>query len=64
VKHAIKDCRLIKNYINDTLNPRLEDPPKKVAPPPDNNDDDAGALYLGEDGAIHMIFGGSPARPS
>jgi hypothetical protein len=32
-------------------------------PPPDNNDD-AGAMYPGEDGAVHMIFGRSPARPS
>jgi hypothetical protein len=23
-----------------------------------------GAAFLGEDGAMHMIFGGSPARPS
>jgi hypothetical protein len=31
---------------------------------PDDNDDNAGAWYLGEDGVVHMIFGGSPARPS
>jgi hypothetical protein len=35
VKHALKDCRLIKNYVNDTLKPRVADPPKKAAPPPD-----------------------------
>jgi hypothetical protein len=64
MKHALKDCRVIKNYIDDTLKPRAADPPKKVAPPPDNDDDDAGAQYLGEDGAVHMLFDGSPARPS
>jgi hypothetical protein len=64
VKHALKDYHSIKNYVNDTLKPRAADPPKKAAPPPDNNDDDAGAQYPGEDGAIHMIFGRSPARPS
>jgi hypothetical protein len=63
VKHALKDCRLIKNYVNDTLKPRAVDPPKKAGPSPDN-DDDAGAVYPGEDGAAHMIFRGSPARPS
>jgi hypothetical protein len=60
--YALKDCRLIKNYVNDTLKPRTADPPKKVAPPPDNNDD-AEARYPGEDGAVHMIFDGSPSRP-
>jgi hypothetical protein len=39
------------------------DQPKKEGPSPDN-DDDTGAAYPGEDGAVHMIFGGSPARPS
>jgi hypothetical protein len=39
------------------------DPPKKGGPSSDN-DDDSGALYPGEDGAVHMIFGESPARPS
>jgi hypothetical protein len=63
VKHALKDCRLIKNYVNDTLKPRAPDPPKKGGPSPDN-DDDTRAMYLGEDGAVHMIFGVSPARPS
>jgi hypothetical protein len=29
-----------------------------------NNDDGAGAAYPGEDGVVHMIFGGSPTRPS
>jgi hypothetical protein len=63
VKHALKDCRLIKNYVNDTLKPRAADPPKKAGPPL-NNDDDAGAMYTGDDGAIHMIFVGSPMTPS
>jgi hypothetical protein len=55
---------VIKNYIDDTLKPRVADLPKKVAPPPDNDDDDVGAQYSGEDGAVHMLFGGSSARPS
>jgi hypothetical protein len=61
---ALKDCRLMKNYINNTLKPKAADPLKKVAPLPDKNDDDARAQYTGEDGAVHMIFSGSPARPS
>jgi hypothetical protein len=63
-KHALKDYRLIKNNVNNTVKPRVADPAKKAAPPPDNDNDDAGAQYPGEDGAVHMIFGGSPARPS
>jgi hypothetical protein len=63
VKHTLKDCRLIKNYANGTLKPRAADPPKNGGPPPDN-EDDAGAMYPSEDGAVHMIFGGSPTRPS
>jgi hypothetical protein len=55
---------LIKNYVNDTLKPRVADPPKKAAPPPGNDDNNAGAQYPGEDGMIHMIFSKSPARPS
>jgi hypothetical protein len=34
VKHALKDCRLIKNYVNGTLKPRAADPPKKRGPSP------------------------------
>jgi hypothetical protein len=45
------------------VKPRMTDQPKKGGPSPDN-DDDAGAAFPGEDGAMHMIFGGSPARPS
>jgi hypothetical protein len=41
----------------------MADQPKKRGPPPDN-DYGVGAAYPGEDGATHMIFGGSPARPS
>jgi hypothetical protein len=64
IKHALKDCRLIKNYVNDTLKPRAVDPQKKFVPPPDNDDDDTEARYLGEDVAVHMIFGGSLVWPS
>jgi hypothetical protein len=50
VKNTLKDCRLIKNYVNDTLKPRVEDPPKKASPPHDGDGDEAGAQYPGEDG--------------
>jgi hypothetical protein len=63
VKHALKYFRLIKNYVNDILKPRAANPPKKGGPSPDNYDD-AGAMYPGEDGAVHMIFCGSVVRPS
>jgi hypothetical protein len=63
IKHTLKNCQLIKNYVKDTLKPRAVDPPKKGGSSPDN-DDGSGAMYLGEDGVVHMIFGESPARPS
>jgi hypothetical protein len=63
VKHTLRECRLMKNYVNGTLKPRTADQHKKGGPPPDY-DDGARAAYPGEDGAMHMIFGGSPARPS
>jgi hypothetical protein len=53
----------MKNYVNDTLKPRVVGQPKKGWPSPDNNDG-AGAAYPGEDSVVHMIFEGSPARPS
>jgi hypothetical protein len=34
VRHSLKDCRLIKNYVNGTLKPRMADPPKKGGLPP------------------------------
>jgi hypothetical protein len=61
VRHSLKDCRLIKSYVNSTLKPRTAFQPKKGGPPLDN-DDGAGAAYPSEDGAVHLIFGGSPAR--
>jgi hypothetical protein len=63
VKNTLMECQLMKNYVNVTLKPRAADQPKKGGPSPDN-DDGAGAVYPGEDGAVHMIFGGSPVRPS
>lgn len=63
IKHALKDCRLMKNYVNDTLELKVANPQKKVVALPDDDNDDSGAQYLGEDGAVHMIFSGSPARP-
>jgi hypothetical protein len=62
VKHVLKDCRLIKNYINGTLKPRAADRPKKGGPSPDN-DDSLRSMYPGEDGTVRKNFGGSPARP-
>jgi hypothetical protein len=53
----------MKNYVNGTLKPRTADQPNKGGPSPDDNDG-AGAAFPGEDGAAHMIFRGSQARPS
>jgi hypothetical protein len=63
VKHTLRECRFMKNYIKGTLKPRTADQPEKGVPSPDN-DDGAGAAFPGEDGVVHVIFGGSPARPS
>jgi hypothetical protein len=63
IKHTLRGCRLMKNYVKGTLKPKTADQPEKQGPSPDN-DDNAGAAFPGEDGAVHMIFGGSPARPS
>jgi hypothetical protein len=61
IKHALKDCCLIKNYVNDKLKHNVADPQKKVVPLPDNDDDDAGAQYPSEDGSVRIILGGFPA---
>jgi hypothetical protein len=53
----------MKNYVKGTLKPRTADQLEKGGPSP-NNDNGAGAVFPGEDGAVHMIFGGSLARPS
>jgi hypothetical protein len=53
----------MKNYVKGTLKPKIADQPEKAGPSSDN-DDGAGAVFPGEDGAVHMIFGGSPARNS
>jgi hypothetical protein len=53
----------MKNYVKSTLKPKTTDHPDKQGPSHDN-DDGAGAMFPGEDRAVHMIFGGSPARPS
>jgi hypothetical protein len=47
VKHPLRDCRLMKNYVNNTLKPRTADQPKKGGPSPDD-DDGTGAAYTGE----------------
>jgi hypothetical protein len=51
------------NYVKSTLKTKTADQPAKQGPSHDN-DDGAGVVFPGEDGAVHMIFGGSPARPS
>jgi hypothetical protein len=63
IKHTLRECRLTENYIKGTLKPRTADQLEKGGPSHDN-DDGAGAAFPGEDGAVHMIFGGSSARPS
>jgi hypothetical protein len=63
VKHTLRECRLMKNYVKGTIKPRTADQPQKGGPSPDNNDS-AGAAFPREDGVVHMIFEGSPARPS
>jgi hypothetical protein len=63
VKHSLREYWLMKNYVNGILKSRAVDQPKKGGSSPDN-DDGTGAAYPAEDGAVNMIFGGSPARPS
>jgi hypothetical protein len=63
VKHTLRECRLMKNYVKSTLKPKTADNPDKQGPIHDN-DDGVGAMFPGEDGAVHMIFRGSSARPS
>jgi hypothetical protein len=63
VKYTLRECWLMKNYIKGTLKPRTADQLEKGGPSLDN-DDGAGVAFPREDGAAHMIFGGSPARPS
>jgi hypothetical protein len=63
VKHKLRECRLMKNYVKGTLKPKTADQPDKQGPSHDNYDS-AGAMFLDEDSAVHMIFGESPARPS
>jgi hypothetical protein len=53
----------MKNYVKGTLKPKTADQPEKGVPH-HNNDEDVGVAFPGEDGEVHMIFGGSPARPS
>jgi hypothetical protein len=53
----------MKNYVKGTLKPKTADQPDKQGPSHDNNDG-AAAVFPVEDGAMHMIFEGSPTRPS
>jgi hypothetical protein len=56
VKHTLRECRLMKNYDKGTLKPKTADQPDKHDPTHDN-DDGARAVFPGEDGVVHMIFG-------
>jgi hypothetical protein len=38
VKHMLRECRLMKHYVNDTHKPGIADLSKKRGPSPDNND--------------------------
>jgi hypothetical protein len=53
----------MKNYVKGTLKPTTADQLDKRGPFHDNNDG-SGAVFPGEDDAVHMIFGESPVRPS
>jgi hypothetical protein len=63
VKHTLWECWLMKSNVKSTLKPKTADQSDKRGP---SHDDDGGAwaIFPGEDSAVHMIFGGSPARPS
>jgi hypothetical protein len=56
IKHTLRECRLMKNYVKGTLKPKTVDQPDKQGPSHDN-DDGAGVVFPGEDGVVHMIFG-------
>jgi hypothetical protein len=62
VKNTLRECRLMKNYVNSSLKPRTADQPKKGGPSPDNNDS-AGVAFPREDAVVHMIFGGLRQDP-
>jgi hypothetical protein len=38
VKHTLRECRLMKNYVKSTLKPKTADHPDKQGPSHDNND--------------------------
>jgi hypothetical protein len=63
IKHTLRECWLMKSYVKSTLKPKTVDQSDKRGP---SHDDDggAGAIFPSEDGTVHMIFDGSPARPS
>jgi hypothetical protein len=54
----------MKNYVKGILKSKMEDQPRSEPPDNDDGGGGGGAAFLGEDGAMHMIFGGSPVRPS
>jgi hypothetical protein len=53
----------MKNYVKGTLKLKTADQPEKQGLSFDN-DDGARAAFPGKDSVVHMIFRGSPARPS
>jgi hypothetical protein len=46
VKHTLRECRLMKNYVKSTLKPKATDQSDKQGPSHDN-DDGAGAVFPG-----------------
>jgi hypothetical protein len=63
VKHTLRECQLMKIYVKSTLKPKTANQRDKQGPS-HNNDDGSRAVFPGEERAVHMIFGGSPTRPS
>jgi hypothetical protein len=38
IKHMLRECRLMKNYVKGTFKPKMVDQPDKQGPSHDNND--------------------------
>jgi hypothetical protein len=56
VKHAMKDCNVMKSYLGEKIKP--QDVAKVGAAKNGVHNE-----FPKEDGAVMMIFGGTPARP-
>jgi hypothetical protein len=58
VKHALKDCNLMKNYLGGAPKNKLHDTAKAGTAKNANSDE-----FPKEDDVVMMIFSGMPARP-